>query len=69
MSSTRILPGSSLMGTQQFDPAYQYQVGQSGQQRPMYPLNIGFHDMERNMLIHHILLILEDRHMEISHSI
>jgi len=57
------------MGTQQFDPAYQYQVGQSGQQRPMYPLNIGFHDMERNMLIHHILLILEDRHMEISHSI
>jgi hypothetical protein len=32
MSSTRILPGSSLMGTQQFDPAYQYQAGQSGQQ-------------------------------------
>ena len=27
MSSTRILPGSSLMGTQQFDPTYQYQVG------------------------------------------
>lgn len=39
MSSTEILPGSSLMGTQQFDPTYHYQVGQSSQQRPMYPLN------------------------------
>jgi len=29
------------MGTQQFHPAYQYQVGQSCQQRPMYPLNTG----------------------------
>jgi len=41
MSSTRILPGSSLMGTQQFDSAYRYKVGQSGQQRPMCPLNTG----------------------------
>ncbi len=39
MSSTRILPGSSLTGTQQFDPVYQYQARKSGQQRPMYPLN------------------------------
>lgn len=42
MSSTRILPSSSLMGTQHLDPAYQYQAGKYGQQRPMYPLNIGF---------------------------
>ena len=38
---THVLNGSSLMGTQQFDPAYQYQAGQSGQQRPIYPLNTG----------------------------
>lgn len=42
MSSTGILPGSSLKGTQQFDPAHQYQARQSGQQRPMYPLSTGF---------------------------
>ena len=40
MSSIGILPGSSLTETQQFDPAYQYQAGKSGQKRPMYPLNI-----------------------------
>lgn len=32
MSSTGILPGSAFMGTQQFDPAYQYQTRKSSQQ-------------------------------------
>ena len=36
------IPRSSLTGTQQFDLAYQYQAGKSGQQRPMYPLNTRF---------------------------
>ena len=41
MSSTEILPSSSLTRTQQFDLVDQYQAGQSGQQIPMYPLNTG----------------------------
>ena len=40
MSSTGILPGSSLTNTEQFDPSSQYQVGPSGY-HPMYPLNTG----------------------------
>ena len=41
MSSTEILPGYSLMGTQQSYPTHQYQAGQSSQQRPLYSLNTG----------------------------
>jgi len=40
MSSTGILPGSSLTDTEQIDPSSQYQVGPSGY-HPMYPLNTG----------------------------
>ncbi len=33
--------GISYVVTQQFDPACQYQFGQTSYQRPMYPLNTG----------------------------
>lgn len=57
------------MGYQQFDPAYQYQVGQSSQQRPMYPLNTRLSPYGEQYVYSPSPPYSGDYHMIISHSI